>query len=200
MVTSGDVDKASTAVGAIVERSQRWAGMMASLRPVLLECGLSESVKWAKPCYVHGGANIAIMQEMKDFLALMFFKGELLDDIHDVLEPNGPNSRSARRMCFTSTDDVDRLRSIVSDYVREAVQLEEDGVEVGPAPDLVLVDELQDRLDRDEELARAFAALTPGRQREYHLHVSSAKQASTRESRVDKCVPKILAGKGFRDR
>ncbi|MEP1122334.1 MAG: YdeI/OmpD-associated family protein [Ilumatobacter sp.] len=191
--TSNDVDR-------YIAESTNWPEVMTALRPVLLGCGLSEQLKWNKPCFGTEGANIVIMQEMKDVLALMFFKGMLLDDIAGVLEPNGPNSRSARRMCFASVADVERLTDTVVSYVAEAVQLEVDGIEVGPPPELELVEELQARLDGDAELKAAFDALTPGRRREYHLHISGAKQASTRESRVDSCVPKILNGKGFRQR
>lgn len=172
---------------------------MAGLRPILLGCGLTEELKWGKPCYSHEGRNIAILQEMKDFLALMFFKGALLADPAGVLEAQGPNSRSARRMAFTSTDEVSASADIVAAYVREAIEVEQAGVEV-PAPELVLVDELRLRLDGDPALKAAFESLTPGRQREYNLHVSGAKQAKTREARVDRYVDKILAGKGFRDR
>ncbi len=194
------MDDNSNEVDEYIARSENWSSEMAALRPLLLGCGLTEELKWAKPCFSHGSANIVIMQEMKKFLALMFFKGELLTDADGVLEPNGPNSRSASRMCFTSVDDVQRLGETVISYVGEAIQVEEDGLEVGPPPELVLVEELQARLDSDAALQEAFDALTPGRQREYHLHISGAKQAVTRESRIDKCVPKILSNKGFRDR
>jgi uncharacterized protein YdeI (YjbR/CyaY-like superfamily) len=190
----------NTDVDAYVERSEQWSEELAAIRPVLLDRGLSEEIKWGKPCYVHDGANIAILQEMKEFLALMFFKGALLADPEGVLEEQGPNTRSARRMRFTSVDDVHRLADTVSAYVDEAIEVEQEGLDIGPAPELVLVEELQRRLDRDPELRAAFDALTPGRQREYHLQISSAKQAATREARVDKFAPRILAGKGFRDR
>ncbi len=137
---------------------------------------------------------------MKDFLALMFFKGALLSDPQGVLESQGPNSRSALRMCFRSTDDVARLADTIKAYVAEAIEVEEAGLEIGPAPAVTFVHELQKRLDSDVAFRTAFEALTPGRQREYNLHVSEAKQATTREARVEKSVPKILAGKGFRDR
>jgi uncharacterized protein YdeI (YjbR/CyaY-like superfamily) len=190
----------NTDVDAYVERSEQWSEELAAIRPVLLDRGLSEEIKWGKPCYVHDGANIAILQEMKEFLALMFFKGALLADPEGVLEEQGPNTRSARRMRFTSVDDVHRLADTVSAYVDEAIEVEQEGLDIGPAPELVLVEELRRRLDRDPELRAAFDALTPGRQREYHLQISSAKQAATREARVDKFAPRILAGKGFRDR
>ena len=173
---------------------------MAALRPILLGCGLSEAIKWGKPCFSHEGDNIVIMQEMKAFLALMFFKGALLEDPDGVLVDQGPNSRSARRIEFTSVDDVTRLADTVAAYVAEAIDVVEAGLEVGPAPEPDLVEELQRRLDADPDLRAAFEGLTPGRRREYNLHFSDAKQSSTRERRVEKYVPKILAGKGFRDR
>ena len=187
-------------VDAYIARSQMWPEEMTALRPILLGCGLTEEIKWGKPCYGHEGKNIAIMQEMKDFLALMFFKGALLSDPDGVLEKQGPNSRSALRIQFTTVDDVARLGDTVTAYIAEAIDVEEAGLEVSPAPDLVLVDELQHRLEDDPALRAAFEALTPGRQREYNLYISDAKQATTREARVEKCAPKILDGKGFRDR
>ena len=187
-------------VDAYIARSKAWPEEITELRTVLLDCGLTEELKWGKPCYAKEGRNIAIVQEMKDFLALMFFKGALLRDVAGILEEQGPNSRSARRIRFTSVDDVRRLAGVVRESVREAIEVEEAGLEVDPAPALVLVEELQRRLDRDPALKVAFEALTPGRQREYHLHVVSAKQAATRAARVEKHVERILGGKGLRDR
>lgn len=187
-------------VDAYIARSEKWPAEMTMLRPILLGCGLGEAIKWGKPCYDHEGSNIAIVQEMKDFLALMFFKGALLSDHDGVLESQGPNSRSALRICFRSTDDVARLAGTITAYIAEAIEVEEAGLEVGPAPEVTFVHELQQRLDLDATFRTAFEALTPGRRREYNLHFSEAKQAATREARVEKCAPKILAGKGFRDR
>ncbi len=187
-------------VDAYINRSQMWPEEMATLRPILLDRGLTEAIKWGKPCYSHDGKNIAIMQEMKDFLALMFFKGALLGDPAGVLRAQGPNSRSALRIEFTSVDDVTRLRDTVAACVDEAIAVEAAGLEVAPAPELVLVGELQQRLDDDPALRTAFESLTPGRQREYNLMISEAKQASTRAARVDKYAPRILDGKGLRDR
>lgn len=186
-------------VDAYIERSQQWSDELRALRAILLECGLAEQLKWGKPCYTDGGKNIAIAQEMKASLALMFFKGALLQDPVGVLREQGANSRSAKRLELTSVDQIDELRSTIEEYVDEAVTIERSGLEIPPAPEPELVDELQRRLDADPELEAAFASLTPGRRREYHLYVSGAKQASTRESRVDKCVDRILAGKGLRD-
>ncbi len=186
-------------VDAYINRSTKWPEEMARLRPILLSAGLTEEVKWGKPCYSHGGSNIVIIQEMNDFLSLMFFKGALLKDPEDVLVEQGPNSRSARRIEFGSVDDVERLAETVEAYLDEAIDVEESGLEVGPAPEPVLVDELLDRLADDPEFRAAFESLTPGRRREYNLYFSSAKQATTRASRIDRYARKILDGKGLRD-
>jgi uncharacterized protein YdeI (YjbR/CyaY-like superfamily) len=187
-------------VDVYVQRSERWPDEIEGLRPILIGSGLTEEIKWGKPCYSHEGKNIAILQEMKEFLALMFFKGALLEDPDEVLEEQGPNSRSARRIRFTSIDDVTRLTETIETYLQNAIDVEEAGLEAPAPPELVLAEELQNRLDQDPALAAAFGSLTPGRQREYNLHVAGAKQVATREARVDKCVPRIREGKGLRDR
>ena len=187
-------------VDSFIARSEKWPDEMAELRPILLECRLTESIKWGKPCYGHEGRNIVILQEMKSFLSLMFFKGALMSEPEGVLEEQGPNTRSARRIRFTSVADVARLANTVKAYVGEAIHIEKTGRVVGPAPEPEPVSELQLRLDRDPALKVAFEALTPGRRREYNLYFSGAKQAKTRAARVEKCVRKILDGKGFRDR
>lgn len=186
-------------VDAYIKRSTKWPQEMQALRTILLGSGLTEELKWGKPCYSHEGANIVILQEMKAFLSLMFFKGALLKDPQNLLVEQGPNSRSARRMEFTSVADVTRLGKVVKAYVKEALHIEAQGVQLGPRPELLLVEELQQRLAREPRLKKAFEALTPGRQREYNLHFAGAKQSSTRLARIDKCVSKILDGKGFRE-
>ena len=177
-----------------------WSAEMSMLRQMLLRAGLSEQLKWNKPCYSAGTDNVAIMQPMKNFLALMFFAGAFLPDPQGVLEEQGPNSRSARRVCLRSVDDVERLAPAIDGLVAAALLLGEEGRPPVPAPELELVAELQARLDGDPVLRRAFDGLTPGRQREYNLHISGAKQSATRESRITTCTERILAGKGLRDR
>lgn len=187
-------------VDEYIRRSEMWPDEMVALRPMLLDGGLTEEFKWYKPCYTHGGKNIVIVQEMKEFLALMFFKGALLQDPDGVLEDQGPNSRSARRIRFASVDDVARLGDRVRALVAEAIEVEEAGLAVDPGPELVLVDELQIRLEEDPALQAAFESLTPGRQREYNIYFSGAKQAKTRVARIERYAEKIIAGKGLRDR
>jgi uncharacterized protein YdeI (YjbR/CyaY-like superfamily) len=187
-------------VDAYIGRSAKWPDEMTELRPILLDRGLDESIKWGKPCFSHQGRNIAIMQEMNDFLSLMFFKGMLIEDTEGILRSQGENTRSALRIELTSVTDVRQHADAIRAYVDQAIAIEDAGLSVGPAPELELCDELTERLAQDAELAAAFEALTPGRQREYNLHIADAKQAKTREARIDRYVPQILAGKGMRDR
>jgi uncharacterized protein YdeI (YjbR/CyaY-like superfamily) len=187
-------------VDAYLEASEQWPDEIAALRPLLLETGLDERIKWGKPCYALKDGNVVIIQEFVDHLALMFFKGILLEDPAGVLEKQGPNSHAARRMTFRSVDDVKRSAEVVTAYVAKAIAVEEAGTPLPPRPEQDLADELQERLAGDPELAAAFDELTPSRQREYNLHISNAKQTSTRGRRVDRIVSRILDGKGLRDR
>ena len=187
-------------VEAYLEASQQWPGEIAAIRPLLLSCGLDEEIKWGKPCYCHNDANVVLVQEFSDHLALMFFKGVLLDDPEGVLLAQGPNTHGPKRMRFTSTEDVEASADTITAYVREAIAHEEAGTELPERPEEELAAELAERLASDDELSEAFENLTPGRQREYNLHISAAKRSDTRERRVDKVVPRILDGKGLRDR
>ena len=186
-------------VDAYIDRSTMWPDEMRRAREILLGCGLTEQIKWGKPCYSDGGANIAILQEMKGFLSLMFFKGALMPDPDGLLRSQGPNSRSAMRMEFTSVADIDAVATSLAAYVAAAIAVEASGVTAPPAPELDLVDELRERLADDDRLREAFESLTPGRQREYNLFIGSAKQSATRQARIDKHVDAILAGRGLRD-
>lgn len=187
-------------VDAYLEASDQWPDEIAVIRPLLLGCGLDEEIKWGKPCYCVEDANIVILQEFSDHLALMFFKGVLLDDPDGVLHAQGPNTHGPKRMKFTSTGEVEARSDTITAYVREAIAHEKAGTELPERPDEELASELVERLAADDRLAEAFENLTPGRQREYNLHISDAKQSSTRERRIDKVVPRILDGKGLRDR
>ncbi len=186
-------------VDAYIDRSRLWPAELRAARSVLLGCRLTEQLKWGKPCYSHDGSNIVILQEMKPFLALMFFKGSLLDDPDGLLHDQGPNSRSARRLQFTSAAEISLHADAIAAFVAEAIRVEQAGLTVAPPADVELVPELRERLDRDVALRTAFEALTPGRRREYHLAIAGAKQTSTRLARIDRYAPRILAGKGLRD-
>lgn len=189
-------------VDAYLADATAWRDEMVALREIVLSAEVEEAVKWGKPCYMGGGGNIAIMQPFKGFLALLFFKGALLEDSEGVLCEQGENTRSAKRMEFRSVEEVEAKADILRAYLAEAVALENSGVKVdfGENRELDLPDELVDALDSDPDLAAAWRALTPGRQRGYVLHIGGAKRADTRAARVAKHREKILAGKGLNDR
>lgn len=192
----------SAEVTRFIDRADRWQEEMRALRRVLRECDVAEDIKWGKPCYTASGGNIAIMQPFKAHLSLMFFKGALMEDPAGVLRSQGENTRSAKRIEFTSPEQVAELASVVRTYVDEAIAVETAGVEV-PRPEadeVTLPPELEARLREDAEYRRAFEALTPGRKRSHVLHIAGAKQVQTRERRVEKCRTKVLAGKGFNER
>jgi len=189
-----------SSVDAFVERATAWQEEIRKLRGILLACGLDEALKWGKPCYMAEGHNICIIQPFKAHCALMFFKGALLEDTHGLLRSQGAATQSALRLEFTGTRQI--TRRVVEDYVKQAVAVERSGrkLDFRASRELELPEELAAALRRDRTLAKAFDALTPGRQRGHALHVAGAKQAGTRAARVRKIVPLILAGKGLHDR
>lgn len=187
-------------VDAFVSRAKKWQGEIKKLRSILLDCGLEESLKWGKPCFAFEGSNVAIIQPFKEHCALMFFKGALLEDTHGLLRSQGENTQSALRLEFTSEAGI--KKTVVKSYVKQAVAVEQAGLKVDfkAKHELELPEELTQLLKQDRKLAKAFDALTPGRQRGYVLHFTGAKQSKTRAARIERCIPKILAGKGMNDR
>jgi len=183
-------------------KAKAWREEIARLREILLECDLGEELKWGKPTYTADGANIVLIMPLKETCTLLFMKGALLKDVKGLLVQPGENSQSARQMRFTSAGEITKLRAAIRCYVKEAVELEKSGAKVDfkKSEDLVYPKEFQDKLDRNTALREAFFALTPGRQRQYHLHFTGAKQAATRASRVEKAIPLILDGMGLNDR
>lgn len=180
----------------------RWAKELVALRELLLEIEpLVETMKWGSPCYTYEGKNVVMISARRDACMLSFFKGAALKDDDGVLVSPGPNSRYARYLQFTSLDEVLARREQTAQIIWQAVELERSGVKfVPPAPAEPMPAELEDRLEADAELQRAFEALTPGRRRSHILYVSAAKQSATREARVERCVPKIMAGLGYNER
>ena len=187
-------------VDAFVSRAKKWRGEIQKIRSILLECGLDEELKWGKPCFQRDGKNIAIIQPFKDFCALMFFKGALLEDTHGLLRSQGENTQSALRLEFQSEAEI--KKTVLKSYVKQAIDAEKSGrkVDFKAKRQLELPDELTEFLQRDRRLAKAFDALTPGRQRGYVLYFMGAKRSETRTARIEKCIPKILEGLGFHDR
>lgn len=190
----------SPKVDAYVEQAENWQDEIHQLRSILLDCGLDEALKWGKPCYLFDGSNVAIIQPFKAHCSLMFFKGALLRDTHGLLRSQGENTQSAMRLEFTGKEQI--RKAVVKDYVRQAIEVEKAGLQVDfkAKRELELPDELVRMLDRDSKLAEAFHELTPGRRRGYVLHFTGAKQSRTRTARIERCIPKILAGKGLHDR
>jgi uncharacterized protein YdeI (YjbR/CyaY-like superfamily) len=187
-------------VDAFVSRAKAWRGEIQKLRSILLDCGLDEELKWGKPCFAFEGKNVAIIQPFKEQCALMFFKGALLEDTHKLLRSQGENTQSALRLEFTSEAQI--RKTVLQSYVKQAIAVEKAGTKVDfkAKRELEPPEELTQFLRRDRKLAKAFQALTPGRQRGYVLHFQSAKQSQTRTARIEKCIPKILAGVGFNER
>ena len=180
----------------------RWASAIQALRGIVLSCGLDEQIKWGMPCYTHQGKNVLMLAAFKDYCSLSFFKGSLLQDSQQVLSKPGENSQAARLFRFTDAAQVAPLAETISQYIYEAIEVEKAGLEV-PFKDISEVpipEEFQQTLAADPDLKAAFEALTPGRRRGYLLHFSQPKQSKTRHSRIAKCTPKIMQGKGFHDR
>lgn len=177
-----------------------WAEVLVPLRDLLRETELDEQLKWGSPCYSLDGRNVVMITAFNDRAGLSFFKGVLLDDPDGLLQAPGPNSQAVRELRFTSSDEVEAHRDEVRRFLDEAIELERSGanVEFAKEPE-PMPDELRARLDDDPTLAAAFDALTPGRQRSHILHVGGAKKSETRVNRVEKCAPRILAGKGFNE-
>jgi uncharacterized protein YdeI (YjbR/CyaY-like superfamily) len=190
----------SSKVDAFVSRANNWKSEIETLRSILLGCGLNEALKWGKPCFMYEGKNVAIIQAFKAHCSLMFFKGALFDDTHGLLKSQGRNTQSALRLEFTESDKI--KKSVVKSYVEQAIAVEKAGLKVNfkARHELEFPEELSRALNRDPKLEKAFLALTPGRQRAYILYFTRANQSGTRAARIEKCVLKILEGKGMNDR
>ena len=157
-------------------------------------------MKWGFPTYTVSGKNVTQLAALKSHRTLSFFRGTAMLDPESKLHAPGPNSRHARYLKFQKLDQVEKQKASITSYIQEAIRLEREGIKVqAEASKLEIPRELQEQLELSPELAQAFQALTPGRQRSHVIHIAGAKQASTRERRVGKCIPKILASKGFNE-
>jgi len=187
-------------VGVYLAKLKKWREEEEELRRIILKFPLTEELKWGKPCYSFQESNIVIIQGFKDHCALLFCKGALLKDPNGILKKPGESTQAARRILFTNAREIAGMKPILKAYIHEAIEAEKAGLKVdfkrNPEP---VPEELQNKLDEIPALKTAFHALTPGRQRAYILYFSAAKQSKTRESRVEKCMPQILKGKGFNE-
>lgn len=188
-------------VDAYLGRAKKWREEMEKLRAIALECQLTEELKWGKPVYTFEGKNVLIIWGFKEHAALGFCKGALLKDPRHLLLKPGENSQSMRKIQFRYLSEIIDLEATLKAYIREAAEVEKAGLEVTykKTSDFVIPDELQETFRESPAFKKAFAALTPGRQRGYLLHFSAAKQSQTRTARIEKCLPQILEGKGLGD-
>lgn len=183
-------------------KAKQWKEEFERLREIVLECELTEDFKWMHPCYTHDGKNIVLIHGFKNYCALLFHKGALLKDPHGMLVQQTDNVQSARQLRFTGLDQIEERQLIIQSYIDEAIEIEKAGlqVEFKQTKEYEMPEELLNKFAEMPELKTAFEALTPGRQRGYLYYFAGAKQSKTRESRIEKYLPHIFAGKGMDDK
>jgi uncharacterized protein YdeI (YjbR/CyaY-like superfamily) len=176
-----------------------WRKELKRLRAIVLDCGLTEELKWGIPCYTFEKSNIVVISAFNDYCSISFFKGALLKDAKRILEKPGENTQSARLIRFTTVQEIASIESTLKDYIIEAIEVEQKGLKVDFKAkfEFVIPDELQKQFEEQPSLETAFNSLTPGRQRGYILYFAAAKQSQTRTSRIEKCVADILEGRGL---
>jgi uncharacterized protein YdeI (YjbR/CyaY-like superfamily) len=182
-------------------KDQKWQGEIGKLRMIVLDCGLTEELKWGCPCYRFQKSNIVLIHVFKEYCALLFFKGALLSDANGILIQQTKNVQAARQVRFTNVKEILEQEAILKAYIYEAIEVEKAGLKVTlkKPSEFATCEEFQHKLDELPALAVAFEALTPGRQRAYKLYFSTPKQSKTREARVEKYIHQILDGKGLDD-
>jgi len=183
------------------EKDTKWQKEYAKLRILLLDCGLNEELKWGCPCYTFQSANIVLIHGFKEYCALLFFKGALLNDPNGILIQQTKNVQSARQIRFTEVREIVKLERVLKAYIYEAIEVERAGLKVKlkKTSEYKIPEEFQKKLNKTTSLKKAFEALTPGRQRAYIFYFSQPKQSKTREARVEKYTKQILGGKGLDD-
>jgi uncharacterized protein YdeI (YjbR/CyaY-like superfamily) len=188
-------------VDAFLRKAKKWQEEFEKLRLIALDCQLAEELKWGVPCYTFQEKNIVVIHGFKEYCALLFFKGVLLKDAKGILIKQTENVQAGRQIRFTNVREIVAMATILKSYIQEAIEVEKSGLKVilRKTSEFIIPEEFQKRLDRNTALRIAFDALTPGRQRAYILYFSAPKQSKTRESRIEKCLPQILNGKGLND-
>jgi uncharacterized protein YdeI (YjbR/CyaY-like superfamily) len=193
--------KMNPKVDEFLTKAKKWKEEYEKLRKIVLDCELTEDFKWMNPCYTFEKKNIVLIHGFKEYCALLFPKGSLLQDSHGILIQQTENVKGGRQIRFTNVQQIVEKEAILKAYIYEAIEVEKAGlkVKVKKPEELIIPEELQHKFDEIPALKDAFTKLTPGRQRAYILHFSAAKQSKTRESRVEKCIPNILNGRGLND-
>ena len=198
IVTQNDMNPK---VDGFFKKARKWREEFEKLRMVCLDYGLTEELKWGKPCYRYQESNIVLIHGFKEYCALLVFKGALLKDPKDILVQQTENVQATRQIRFTNVRQIVEMEPTLKAYIKEAIGVEKAGLEVSykETSEFAIPEEFQNRLDESPVLKKAFRALTPGRQRGYLLYFSAAKQSKTREARIAKCEQQILKGKGLND-
>jgi len=188
-------------VDKYLSKAKKWQEEFEKLRTIILDCQLTEELKWGCPCYTFQEKNIVLIHGFKEYCALLFFKGALLKDAKGILIQQTENVQAARQIRFTNVREIVKMDRILKSYIYEAIEVEKAGLKVNfkKNAELIFPEEFQKKLVKNPALKTAFNALTPGRQRAYNLYFSAPKQSKTRESRVEKCMRQILNGKGLND-
>jgi uncharacterized protein YdeI (YjbR/CyaY-like superfamily) len=188
-------------VDQYLRKAKKWQEEFEKMRMIVLDCGLTEELKWGHPCYTFEKRNIVLIHGFKEYCAFLFFKGALLKDANGILIQQTENVQAARQIRFTNVREIVKMKTILKAYIHEAVEVEKAGLKVNlkKTSEFNIPEEFQNKLDKIPALKTAFDALTPGRQRGYIFYFSQPKQSKTRESRVEKCVQQILNGKGLND-
>lgn len=184
-----------------IQKAKNWQDEMTLLRTILLDCNLTEVIKWGKPCYTYNDKNIVIIQNFKQHCDLGFFNGASLTDLKQLLVKAGEHTQSGRQLRFDNLEDIKKKRALIKAYVKEAIENEKKGIKitVEDIPNIEPVNELNIIFKKNKAFEKAFNKLTPGRQRAYHMFFAAAKQSETRISRIEKFIPRILDGKGMND-
>lgn len=193
--------KMNPKVDEFLTKAKKWKEEYETLRKIVLDCELTEDFKWMNPCYTFEKKNIVLIHGFKEYCALLFPKGSLLQGSHGILIQQTENVQGARQIRFTNVQEIAEKEAVLKAYIYEAIEVEKAGLKVKAKKpeELIIPEELQHKFDEIPALKDAFTTLTPGRQRAYILHFSAAKQSKTRASRVEKCIPNILNGKGLND-
>jgi uncharacterized protein YdeI (YjbR/CyaY-like superfamily) len=188
-------------VDVYLSKAKKWQEEVEKLRMIIQDCGLTEELKWGWPCYTFQKSNIVLIHAFKEYCALLFFKGALLNDANGILIQQTENVQAGRQIRFTNIREIVEMEPIIKVYINEAVEVGKAGLKVNfkKNTELIFPEEFQNKLDENPALKTAFDALTPGRQRAYIFYFSQPKQSKTRESRVEKCMQQILNGKGLDD-
>ena len=182
-------------------KTKKWQAELEKLRTIILDCQLTEELKWGVPCYMFQKSNIVLIHTFKEYCAILFFKGSLLNDTNGILIQQTENTQGTRQIRFTNIVEIFEQEATIKSYIFEAIEIERAGLKIDfkENTEQQISEELKNKFAENSDLKTAFNALTPGRQRGYNLYFSAAKQSNTRESRIEKYTQKILNGKGLND-